>query len=131
MKISNRHQRILAATSEQVAALIAAFEQVWPTEITPAPRHRGQRLFQVGLMLWDEIDRPGAARAFRVVSPNELQVVSWFEIETVDGGTLLRHTIVGKALGAYEHIWRERIEPEHNRVIGALFDNVQAALQRQ
>jgi hypothetical protein len=67
MKITNRHERIVAAPPEQIAALIADFGRVWPTEIAPAPLRQGHRLYDVGLMLWEEFDRPGAARAFRVV----------------------------------------------------------------
>jgi hypothetical protein len=34
-----------------------------------------------GLMLWDECDRPGALRAFRVVRPDELRLEHWFEMQ--------------------------------------------------
>jgi len=129
MKISNRHERVLAATPERVAALVADFEQVWPTQIAPAPRRRGPRLFQAGMMVWEEVDRQSAVRAFRVVSPNGLQAEHWFETEPADGGILLRHTIDGEALGEYEEIWRERIEPGHDRVIEALFDKIEATIQ--
>jgi len=129
MKIRNRHERVLAATPERVAALVADFEQVWPTQIAPAPRRRGPRLFQAGMMVWEEVDRQSAVRAFRVVSPNGLQAEHWFETEPADGGILLRHTIDGEALGEYEEIWRERIEPGHDRVIEALFDKIEATIQ--
>jgi hypothetical protein len=64
MKIRNRHERIVAAPPERIAAPIADFDCVWPTEIAPAPRLQGHRLYEAGLMLWEELDRPGAARAF-------------------------------------------------------------------
>ncbi len=80
-------------------------------------------------MVWEEVDRQSAVRAFRVVSPNGLQAEHWFETEPADGGTLLRHTIDGEALGEYEEIWRERIEPGHDRVIEALFDKIEATIQ--
>jgi hypothetical protein len=38
MKIHNRHQRLVRATSDQVAALVADFDAIWPTQIAPAPR---------------------------------------------------------------------------------------------
>jgi hypothetical protein len=38
-------------------------------------------LYDAGLMLWEEFDRPGAARAFRVIRPDELQAEHWFELE--------------------------------------------------
>jgi hypothetical protein len=84
-------------------------------------------LYDAGLMVWEEFDRPGAARAFRVVRPNELQAEHWFELELAEGGTVLRHTIEGCAVGKYEAIWSERIEPLHDRVLEALLDNVAAA----
>ena len=78
-------------------------------------------------MLWEEFDRPGAARAFRVVRPEALQGEHWFELELAHGATLLRHTIEGYATGTYEAIWRERIEPLHDLILEALLDNVEAA----
>lgn len=127
MKIKNRHERRVAAPPEQVAALIADFGRVWPTQIAPPPRPQGRRLYDAGLMLWQEFDRPGAVRAFRVVRPDELQGEHWFELEQAGGATVLRHTIEGCAAGKYEAIWRERIEPLHDRILEALLDNVEAA----
>jgi hypothetical protein len=128
MKIRNRHERVVAGPSERVAALIADFDGVWPTEIAPAPRSLGHRLYDAGLMLWEEFDRPGAARAFRVVRPDGLQAEHWFELEPAGGATVLRHTIEGCATGKYEAIWRERVEPLHDLILEALLDNVEAAV---
>jgi hypothetical protein len=128
MKISNRHERMVAAPPARIAALIADFDRVWPTEIAPAPRWQGPRLYDAGPMLWEEFDRPGAARAFRVVRPEGLQGEHWFELEVADGATVVRHTLEGCAVGRYEAIWRERIEPLHDRVLEALLDNVEAAV---
>src|SRR6516225_1659332 len=127
MQIRNRHERIVAAPPEQIAALIADFDRVWPTDIAPAPRRREHRLYDAGLMLWEEFDRPGAARAFRVVRPDELEGEHWFELELAQGATVLRHTIEGHATGAYEAIWHERLKPLHDLVLEALLDNVEAA----
>jgi hypothetical protein len=79
-------------------------------------------------MLWEEFHRPGAARAFRVVKPDEMQGEHWFELRPADGATLVRHTIEGSATGKYEMIWRERIEPFHDLILEALLDNIQAAV---
>jgi hypothetical protein len=127
MKIKNRHERIIAATPELIAALIADFDRIWPTQLAPAPRLHGHRLYDAGLMLWEEYDRPGAARAFRVARPAELQGEHWFELRVAQGGTVLRHTIQGCAAGKYETIWRERIEPLHDLILEALLDNIEAA----
>ena len=128
MKIRNRHERVVPGPWERVAALIADFDGVWPTEIAPAPRSLGHRLYDAGLMLWEEFDRPGAARAFRVVRPDGLQAEHWFELEPAGGATVLRHTIEGCASGKYEAIWRERVEPLHDLILEALLDNVEAAV---
>src|SRR6266508_5380602 len=128
MKISNCHQRIVAAPPERIAALIADFDRVWPTEIAPAPRLQGHRLYDAGPMLWEEFDRPGAARAFRVVRPDELQGEHWFELELAEGATVVRYTLEGCAVGKYEAIWRERIEPSHDLILEAVLDNVEAAV---
>jgi carbon monoxide dehydrogenase subunit G len=128
MKISNRHQRIVAAPPERIAALIADFDRVWPTEIAPAPRLQGRRLYDAGPMLWEEFDRPGAVRAFRVVRPDGLQGEHWFELELAGGATVLRYTLEGCAVGKYEAIWCERIEPLHDLILEAVLDNVEAAV---
>jgi hypothetical protein len=128
MKVRNRHERMVAAPPARIAALIADFDRVWPTQIAPAPRRQGHRLYDAGLMLWEEFDPPGAARAFRVVRPEELQGEHWFELEPLEGGTVLRYTVEGRAVGKYEAIWCERIEPLHDRILEALLDNVEAAV---
>ena len=128
MKISNCHERTVAAPPERIAALIADFDRFWPTEIEPAPRLQGHRLYDAGLMLWEEFDRPGAARAFRVVRPDELRVEHWFELELAEGATVVRHTVEGCAVGKYEAIWRKRIEPAHDLLLEVLLDNVEAAV---
>jgi hypothetical protein len=127
MKISNRHEALVNAGPARVAALIMELDGVWPSEIAPAPRAVGGRRYDTGLMLWEEVDRPGAARAFKVVKPHELRAEHWFELEPVESGTLLRHTVEGEAVGLCHALWRERIEPLHNRVLEALLNNVVAA----
>lgn len=130
MKIENRHERIVAAPPERIAALIADFDRIWPTQIAPAPRPHGHRLYDAGPMLWEEIDRPDAARAFRVIRPDELHGEHWFELGSAEGATVLRHTLKGCAVGKYEAIWHERIEPLHNLILETLLDNVEAAADR-
>jgi hypothetical protein len=73
MSISNSHERIIAATPERIAATVADFDGIWPTQIAPTPRPQGRCLYDAGLMLWEEFDRPGATRAFRVIRPEGLQ----------------------------------------------------------
>jgi hypothetical protein len=127
MEVRNVHERTIAAPPGRIAALIADFDRIWPTQIGPAPRAQGHRIYQAGSMTWEEFDRPGAARAFRVLGPAELQLEHWFEVEPAEGATVLRHTVEGRAVGRYEAIWRERIEPGHDVELEAIFDNVEAA----
>jgi hypothetical protein len=128
MKIFNRHERLIAAPPERIAPLIADFDLSWPTRLAPAPTPQDDRTYDAGLMVWQEYDRPGAVRAFRVVSPDELRGGHWFELIPADGGTLLRHTIEATATGRFETIWAERIEPRHNQILEAILDNVQSAV---
>ena len=128
MKVISVHERVFAATAEELAALVADFGRIWPTEIEAAPRPVGGRVYQAGTMAWEEFDRPGAIRAFRVVSPAGLRVEHWFDLERVDEGVRLRHTLAGEAVGEYETIWRQRIAPAHDRVLDALLDKIEAAL---
>jgi hypothetical protein len=69
MEIRNIHERTIAAPPGPIAALIADFDRIWPVQFGPAPRSRGNRMYQAGTMTWEEFDRPGAARAFRVLAP--------------------------------------------------------------
>jgi hypothetical protein len=128
MRVCNSHERLVPATPERVAALVADFERIWPTQIAPAPLLRGHRLYHAGMMLWQEFDRQGAARAFRVISPSGLQLEHRFEVERAGDGTLLRHTVQGEAVEECEALWRERIEPLHDVVLEALLDNVKDAV---
>jgi hypothetical protein len=129
VRIRNVHERTIAAPPGRIAALIAEFDRIWPTQIGPAPRPRGHGIYQAGTMIWEEFDRPGAARAFRVLEPTELQAEHWFDIEPAADGTVLRHTVEGHAVGRYEAIWRERIEPGHDVELEAILDNVEAAVR--
>ena len=54
---------------------------------------------------------PSPRRSIRRV----FELAHWFEVERVDGGTMLRHAVDGEALEKYVTIWRERVEPTHDR----------------
>ena len=97
MKITNVHERTIKASAEQLEAIVADLDGIWPTQISPAPYPDGE-LLRAGTMRWQEFYRSGALRAFRVVSPPELGCEHWFEVERVKDGTVLRHTIDGEAL---------------------------------
>jgi hypothetical protein len=127
MKIFNCHERLIAAPPERIAPLVADFALIWPARLAPVPAPRADRTYDAGLMVWQEYDRPGATRAFRVISPAELSAGHWFELIPAEDGTLLRHTVEGTATGRYETIWAERIEPLHNQILEAILDNVQSA----
>jgi hypothetical protein len=129
VKISNVHERTIEASPGQLEAIVADLDGIWPTQISPAPYPDGE-LLRTGTMRWQEFDRPGAVRAFRVVSPPQLRCEHWFEVEPVKDGTVLRHSINGEAFGEYEAIWHGRIEPLHNLVLEALLDNVQQLVER-
>ena len=123
-----RHERVISATPEQLAGLLSDLDAIWPTQIAPAPRPLGDGRYEAPPMIWEEFERPGAIRAFRVILPEELQGQHWFEVQAVDGGTLVRHTVDGEAFGEYEAIWRDRIEPRHDLILEALLDNIEASV---
>jgi hypothetical protein len=127
VRIRNRHERLVAAPAERIAPLIADLDRVWPTELAPAPRPCGDRLYEVGPLLWEEVSRTELARAFRVIRLREVQAEHRFELEPADGRTIVRHTVEGRAEGAFEATWRDRIEPLHNRILETLLDNVETA----
>ena len=126
MKVRNVHERLLPTRPEQVAALFEDMDRVWPVPAFPAPEPEGEQL-RLGPMLWEPVLRDGAAAAFRIVGPAEFPAEHWFEVEAADGGTRLRHTVVGEAVGEFEAVWRERIEPLHDAYIEAMFDRAEEA----
>ena len=128
MKIRDVHERVVAAPPERIAALVGDFDAIWPTWIAPAPQPLEPGHYRAGFMVWEEVERPGAIRAFRVISPEGLQAEHWFELESSEGGALLRHTVDGEAFGEYEAIWRERIAPLHALILQAILDNVETAV---
>jgi hypothetical protein len=127
----HRYERVISATPEQLARLLSDFDAIWPTQLAPAPRPLGGGRYKASPMIWEELERPGVIRAFRVIFPEELRGQHWFEVQAVDGGTLVRHTVDVEAFGEYEAIWRDRIEPLHGRILEALFDNIEAAVARE
>jgi hypothetical protein len=124
MKIAVSHERALPAGPDQVAGLLADFERIWPAELAPVPRPLGDGLYDTKLMLWQEIDRPGAARAFRVVRPAGMRGEHWFEISTDGGATTLRHTVSAVATGRFAVLWRTVIGRRHDQIVAAMLDNV-------
>ena len=128
MKVHNVHERAVTAAPGQVAALFGDMEQLWPTPDFPAPKPEGDAL-RMWMMLWQPVEREGSPRAYDVVEPDGLRASHWFEV--VDGpgsGSIMRHTIEGEAVGEFEPVWRERVEPLHDVYIEAMFDRVQEAL---
>lgn len=128
MRVYKRHERLISATPEQVAGLVQDFEAVWPKQIAPAPRALGDRMYEAGPMVWQEFERPSAIRAFRVIAPKELAGEHWFEAQAIEGGTRVRHTLEGEALGEGETIWRDSLEPVHDLILEAILDKIEAAV---
>jgi hypothetical protein len=129
MKVRDCHERWVAAAPDRITALIADFDLVWPAQLAPTPREVGPGRYDAGLMIWQEVERPGAARAFRVASPEEIRGEHWFELVPDGSGTVVRHTIEATAAGRYEAVWAERIGPKHGVIMEALLDKVQALVR--
>ena len=128
MNVLNVHERTLTAPPEQVAALFQNLESLWPTEVFPTPEAEKGGL-RVGPMLWEPVERADAVVAFRIVDPDGFPAEHWFAVEPDGaGGTTLRHTVDGVAVGEFEATWRELIEPVHNTFVEALFDRAQEAI---
>ena len=123
MRIHNVHERVLAAPPEAVSALLAGGE-FWPN---PRPKP-ADGVLRMGTMLWQPVERAAAALASRIVDPPELQAEHWFEVVSGSGGTTLRHTVEGEAVGDGEELWRDRIEPLHDWYVEQLLDRAQAAV---
>ena len=125
MRITNVHERKLAASPEQVEALFEDIDGIWPD---PPPVQEGTAL-RVGPMLWERYNRGLTTLSWRITSPRDLPAVHWFDIHPDgNGGTLLRHTVEGQAIGECEALWRDEIEPLHNAYIEALFDRTEERL---
>jgi hypothetical protein len=128
MKVHNVHERALSVAPEKVEALFADMERLWPTHVFPAPEQDGDAL-RLGPMVWQPVDRAGAARAYEIVAPAGFHASHWFEVaQGSSGGTILRHTVDGEAVSEFEPVWRDRIEPLHNAFIEAMFDRAQEGI---
>ena len=130
MKIAVSHERALDAAPERISALIAEEKEPEP-HIAPAPRPQGPGVYDTGLMRWEEFDRPGAIRAFRVTRPAGLHGEHWFELVVSGGMPVLRHTVDATASEAFAAIWRARIARLHDQILEALLDKVQQALAQE
>lgn len=126
MKIHNAHERVVDGTPEQIGALIADLGAIWPEHIARAPRYFGDGVYVANPMVWEEIPRPDAARAFRVIHPPGLDAEHWFEVRRVPAGTLLRHVIAGEAGPEFAELWRNQLSTLHDRILEALLDRVAA-----
>jgi hypothetical protein len=131
MKVAVSHERAFAAAPDRISALIADFDSVWPRDIAPAPRPLGAGVYDTGLMRWEEFDRPGAIRAFRVTRPSGLRGEHWFELVVADGPPVLRHTVDATTSGAFAALWKAKIARLHDQILEALLDKVQHALAQQ
>ena len=129
--IESAHNGIISETTKRISALIADFDRVWPQDIAPAPRPQGPGVYDTGLMRWEEFDRPGAIRAFRVTRPAGLNGEHWFELVVSGGMPVLRHTVDATASEAFAAIWRARIARLHDQILEALLDRVQQALAQE
>ena len=127
MRVHNVHERTVAGALEAVSALFDDMERLWPApDLAPKPEGGS---FRVGRMLWRPVERTGALRAYDIVEPETFRASHWFEVAPQsEGGALLRHTVAGEALGEFEQVWRDRIEPLHNAYIEAVFDRAEEAL---
>jgi hypothetical protein len=126
VEIHNVHERVVAGTPEQIADLVGDFDVIWPEHIARAPRYYGAGLYSVPPMVWEEVTRPDAARAFRVIHPPELEAEHWFEVRRTRTGTLVRHVLAGEADSEFSELWRNRLEALHDRILEALLDRVAA-----
>jgi len=124
MKIHNTHERVVTGTPEQIETLVGHFDLIWPDQIGRAPRDFGDGVYAAAPMVWEEIERADAARAFRVIYPPELEAEHWFEVRQAPTGTLIRHVISGEARDEFADLWRNRLEAIHDRVLEALLDRV-------
>lgn len=126
VEIRNVHERVVAGEPAQIARLIGDFDEIWPEEVARAPRYFGDGVYAADPMVWEETTRPGAARAFRVIHPPELEAEHWFEVRPAPTGTLVRHIVTGEAHADLADAWRNRIEPIHDRILEALLDRIAA-----
>lgn len=131
MKIAVSHERSFAAAPERISALIADLDRIWPQDIAPAPRGQEVGVYDAGLMRWEDFDRPGAIRAFRITRPSGAHGEHWFELVVADGPTVLRHTVDATASGAFAVLWGTRIARLHDQILEALFDNIQECLDQE
>ena len=123
MKMSNVHERTFDATPEQLAAIVQDFDRIWPTEIARAPTPQGDASTN-WLHIWQEYDKPGAARHVPSRQSDDLQAEALvFDVEAWRYASASHDRRRAMRRRRVVH-WRDRIEPGHDVVLEKLLDNV-------
>jgi hypothetical protein len=136
--IRNVHERTLAATPEEVGALIDSLsspgDRLWPSARWPAmrldaPLARGARGGHGPIRYWVESYEPGARVVFRFEHASRLVGTHRFELEPASGrGTVLRHVAEGRPYGWMRLGWPLCFRWLHDAAVEDALDRAQAEL---
>ncbi|GIH61557.1 hypothetical protein [Microbispora siamensis] len=127
--VHNVHERVVSATPDQVWDVLGTLgserDRLWPLPGTfalpeglaeGAPVRHGPMRYQVGVV------EPGSRLWFD--TPGGFSGGHGFTLTPTEGGTLVRHEVKGRTLGAMRLLWPLVIRRRHNAVVEALLDNL-------
>ena len=136
--IRNVHERTLAATPEEVGALVDSLsspgDRLWPAARWPAmrldaPLARGARGGHGPVRYWVESYEPGLRVVFRFEHATRLEGTHRLEIEPAAGGhTVLRHVAEGRPYGWMRLGWPLCFRWLHDAAVEDALDRAQAEL---
>ena len=137
MKISNVHERHIAAAPAAVGALIDGLagpdDALWPSDRWPAmrfdrPLQPGGRGGHGPIRYDVEGYEPGRRVRFRFTAPAGLEGWHGFEVERSETGATLRHVLEARARGRMRVFWPIVLRPLHDALIEDALDRAEAAI---
>ena len=134
MRATSIHRRHIQAPVEAIGALIdglaSADDRLWPGGRWPPMRFDrplgtgadgGHGFIRYDVAAFE----PGHSATFRFKGPRGLTGTHGFETATAAGGTVLSHTIAGRASWWFAPVWLAVIRPVHDALIEDALDNAE------
>jgi hypothetical protein len=117
------HERELAASAEEVGALVDDPSRMWPHGRWPELRPDG-----VGFLLHEPLEHDrGKSRLFRIIGPDGFTGWHGWDVRT-DGTVVLRHVVEAECRGWSRLAWPLVIRPMHSALHEDVLDRAEAAM---
>jgi hypothetical protein len=123
VKARNVHVRQLPASADVVGELVDEPARMWPRRWPPLRDDR------IGFLRHEPLEHvPGRRRRFRITGPSGFSGWHGWDVETTDGGTLLRHEVEAECRGWVRLAWPLVIRPIHDALHEDVLDEAARAV---